>query len=218
MQVLQKLGFRFDLYLGNVILTKTLRRSNNERRLQTEVPVRVREAKEKFEANYRRPEPTNHEDEWLDQSENNILTRIAFFKWAQGINPSISTRLAFRRAKTRSSTSIVLLPLKKSGVFQTDFVGVVGDQSRFSILIQQDWIAGEKASLPEIRQHMLELGFRELHHSFGYKNSLSFYNDDFGVFDLRPANVVKMTEGVVIPIDCFVERLDVKKIRVLENL
>lgn len=97
-------------------------------------------------------------------------------------------------------------------------MGVVGDQSRFSILIQQDWIAGEKASLPEIRQHMLELGFRELHHSFGYKNSLSFYNDDFGVFDLRPANVVKMTEGVVIPIDCFVERLDVKKIRMLENL
>jgi len=102
--------------------------------------------------------------------------------------------------------------------FNTDFVGVVGDQSKFSIVIQQDWILGEKATFSEIRQHMFELGFRELQHSFGYKNSLSFYNDEFGVFDLRPANVVKMIEGIVIPIDCFIERLDSKKIQVLESL
>lgn len=102
--------------------------------------------------------------------------------------------------------------------FQTQFLGVIGDKTSYSILIQQDWIAGERATVSEIRQHMFELGFRELQHSFGYRNSLSFYNDEFGVFDLRPANVVKMIEGIIIPIDCFVERLDPKKIQVLESL
>lgn len=258
MQALQKLGFRFDLYVGNVILTVTLRRSTYERRLQTEVPVRIREAKEEFQSYYRRPEPTNHEDEWLDESENGILTRIAFFKWAEAISPSIcASELAeFARGGgehlVRSSRTVCFKatippgfgyfidldpdspglspcqdPLKyldrfiaaeEIWGFQTDFVGVAGVQSKFSILIQQDWIAGERATVPEIRQHMFELGFRELQHSFGYRNSLSFYNDEFGVFDLRPANVVKMIEGIIIPIDCFVERLEPKKIQVLESL
>lgn len=99
-----------------------------------------------------------------------------------------------------------------------EFLGVVGNKYEYSILTQHDWIDGIEATYSEIREHMLGKGFYEITKSFGHENSLSFYNDDFGIFDLRPANVVRLLDGSIIPIDCFVERLDAQKIEYLEQL
>jgi len=101
--------------------------------------------------------------------------------------------------------------------FESDLVAVMGNKSNYSIVIRQDWIFGNAASPEEIRQYMSEQGFRELAVSAGYKGSLSFFNESFAVFDLRPANVVRTNEGFMIPIDCFINRLDPEQFRFLED-
>lgn len=220
--------------------------------------MRIREAKEKFQSYHRGTGTTNHGHEWLDESENSILARIAFFRWASQINSNLSA-YDLNRFRYGGREHLVLAhpsycikatnppvfgysvdldpeapgltpcqdPVKYLDRFivaeeiwglKTEFLGVVGDQSKYSILVQQDWIFGPKATFEEIRHCMTMWGFYEITKSFGHENSLSFYNEEFGIFDLRPANVVKLLDGSIIPIDCFVERLDAQKIEYMEQL
>ena len=220
--------------------------------------MRTREAKEKFQSYYRGTGTTNHGHEWLDESENSILARIAFFGWASQIDSDIGAydldrfRRGGREHLVLAFPSYCIKATNPPGFgyfvdldpdapglapcqdpvryldrfiaseeiwgFKTELLGVVGDQSNYSILIRQDWIFGPKATFEEIRHYMNYWGFKEVKRSFGYKNSLSFYNDEFGIFDLRPANVVKLLDGSIMPIDCFVERLDAQQFEYLERL
>lgn len=91
------------------------------------------------------------------------------------------------------------------------FVGVAGTRQLPRILTRQPHLLGEGASREEIVAMMVEdLGFRLLQGrcSVGYADSLAFVRDDVAVFDLRPANVVRTPEGVIVPIDAIPARLD----------
>ncbi len=91
------------------------------------------------------------------------------------------------------------------------FVGVAGTRLLPRILTRQPHLSGEGASPGEIVSMMVEgLGFRLLdsRYSVGYADSLAFVRDDVAVFDLRPANVVRTPDGVMVPIDAIPARLD----------
>ncbi len=91
------------------------------------------------------------------------------------------------------------------------FVGVAGDRNRARIVTRQPHIRGEHATPDEIVLLMTEeLGFRLLPERFsvGYAHSLAFVREDVAVFDLRPANVVRTDEGLIVPIDAIPFRLD----------
>lgn len=62
---------------------------------------------------------------------------------------------------------------------------------------------------------MQVMGFTEIDLPLGYDNSLSFYSDNYAVFDLRPANVVRMPAGLTVPVDCFVERISSQQVDIL---
>jgi hypothetical protein len=91
------------------------------------------------------------------------------------------------------------------------FAGVAGSRQWPRIVTRQPHIRGEGASREEIISMMVEgLGFRLLSDRFsvGYVDSLGFVRDDVAVFDLRPANVVRTPEGLIVPIDAIPVRLD----------
>ena len=90
------------------------------------------------------------------------------------------------------------------------FVGISGQNYRYSIITRQPDIPGIEASNQDIIQMMPEeLGFRKLENRFsvGYADSLAFIKKDIAVFDLRPANVVKTSNGLIVPIDSIPHRL-----------
>ncbi|MFT4177482.1 MAG: hypothetical protein QM627_12620 [Luteolibacter sp.] len=91
------------------------------------------------------------------------------------------------------------------------FVGVGGERHRPRIITRQPHVMGEEASRAEIVHLMTgELGFQQLPERFsvGYADSLAFIAEDIAVFDLRPANVVKTPEGLIVPIDAIPARWD----------
>ena len=90
------------------------------------------------------------------------------------------------------------------------FVGVAGERHRPRIVTRQPHIRGEDATPDEIIFLMTELGFRPLPERFsvGYADSLAFIREDVAVFDLRPANVVRNEEGLIVPIDAIPFRLN----------
>lgn len=93
----------------------------------------------------------------------------------------------------------------------TTFVGVGGTLHRPRIITRQRRVVGDGAPEAEIIQLMVDiLGFAPLprHLSVGYQNALAFIRDDFAVFDLRPANVVKTYDGILVPIDVIPVRVD----------
>lgn len=93
------------------------------------------------------------------------------------------------------------------------FVGVGGDRKQPRIITRQPHLAGEAATREEIISMMVsELGFRLLpeRYSVGYADSLAFLRDDVVVFDLRPANVVRTSEGLIAPIDAIPARFEAK--------
>ena len=90
------------------------------------------------------------------------------------------------------------------------FVGIGGDRYQPRIITRQPDVPGEDASYDDIRRMMTEcLGFDALAEEFllGYADSLAFIREDIAVFDLRPANVVRTAEGLIVPIDCIPVRL-----------
>jgi hypothetical protein len=104
---------------------------------------------------------------------------------------------------------------------QVTFVGVGGHRNHPSIITRQPDIPGEPACPPEIIELMThELGFELLpaRFSVGYQDSLAFIRDDVAVFDLRPANVVKTPDGLIIPIDSIPVRLDEKARAILTEI
>jgi hypothetical protein len=91
------------------------------------------------------------------------------------------------------------------------FVGVAGTRQQPRIITRQPHLMGEGASREEIISMMVDgLGFKLLQsrYSVGYAESLAFVNNNVAVFDLRPANVVHTTEGVIAPIDAIPTRLN----------
>lgn len=91
------------------------------------------------------------------------------------------------------------------------FVCVAGDRRQPRIVTRQPHIAGEGATREEIISMMVkDLGFRLLPDWFsvGYADSLAFMRGDVAVFDLRPANVVRTPDGLIVPIDAIPVRLD----------
>ena len=91
------------------------------------------------------------------------------------------------------------------------FVRVGGTRLQPRIITRQPHIPGEGATRDEIVSMMVEsLGFRLLPERFsvGYAESIAFVSDNVAVFDLRPANVVRMSDGVVAIIDAISARLD----------
>lgn len=101
---------------------------------------------------------------------------------------------------------------------QMTFVGIAGERHRPRIVTRQPDIPGEAADPAEIIHLMTnELGFSTLAACFvvGYANSLAFIRDDIAVFDLRPANVVRTLEGLIVPIDSIPVRLDERARRIL---
>lgn len=94
---------------------------------------------------------------------------------------------------------------------QVTFVGIGGQRFQPTIITRQSDIPGDPANDAEIVEMMTtELGFTILptHLSVGYKDSLAFIREDVAVFDLRPANVVRMPNGLIVPIDSIPVRLD----------
>ena len=84
----------------------------------------------------------------------------------------------------------------------------------------QPHIRGADATPSEIVRLMTEeLVFRQLaaHFSVGYENSLAFVREDVAVFDLRPANVVRTHEGLIIPIDSIPCRLNESARKILSE-
>lgn len=74
------------------------------------------------------------------------------------------------------------------------------------MVTRQPDIIGEAASDSEIVDLMVGvLGFAQLSKEavLGYENSLAFLRESVAVFDLRPANVVRTSEGLIVPIDCI---------------
>lgn len=99
------------------------------------------------------------------------------------------------------------------------FVGVSGQRHNPRIITRQADIAGEAADEGEIIRMMTsELGFSLLPSRFavGYYDSLGFVRDDVAVFDLRPANVVRTSDGFIVVIDPIPVRLDDGSRRMLE--
>ncbi len=100
------------------------------------------------------------------------------------------------------------------------FAGVGGERYRPRIITRQPHIRGEHASPEEIVHLMTaELGFRKLpkRFSIGYADSLAFIRNDLAVFDLRPANVVRTEDGLIVPIDAIPVRLDEAARTILEG-
>lgn len=98
------------------------------------------------------------------------------------------------------------------------FVGIAAARHRARIVTRQPDVPGEVAEPAEIIRMMTEeLGFSRLPERFsiGYENSLAFIRDDIAVFDLRPANVVRTSAGVIVPIDAIPVRLDERAMRIL---
>ncbi|WAC18565.1 hypothetical protein OVA24_15125 [Luteolibacter sp. SL250] len=94
---------------------------------------------------------------------------------------------------------------------QVTFVGIGGARRSPRIITRQPHIKGSSASPDEIIYLMISaLGFRQLpaRFSVGYADSLAFIRNNVAVFDLRPANVVRTPEGLIVPIDCIPARLD----------
>ena len=104
---------------------------------------------------------------------------------------------------------------------QVTFVGIGGHRHRPTIITRQPDIAGEPADPSEIIELMTRgLGFELLpaRFSIGYQDSLAFIRENVAVFDLRPANVVKTPDGLIIPIDSIPVRLDEKAIAILTGI
>ncbi|MEO8616211.1 MAG: hypothetical protein ABI600_13785 [Luteolibacter sp.] len=96
---------------------------------------------------------------------------------------------------------------------QVTFVGIGGHRNHPTIITRQPHILGEPADPSEIIQLMTQdIGFELLPSRFsvGYQDSLGFIREDVAVFDLRPANVVRTPDGLIIPIDSIPVRLDEK--------
>ena len=94
---------------------------------------------------------------------------------------------------------------------KVSFVGVSGTRREPRIVTRQPHVPGEGARREEIVSLMVnELGFQSLpaRYSVGYADSLAFLRDDVAVFDLRPANVVRTPEGLIVPIDAIPTVLD----------
>lgn len=66
---------------------------------------------------------------------------------------------------------------------------------------------------------MRQLDFEELpsRHSLGYAESLCFIRGEIAVFDLRPANVVKSPDGVILPIDSIPVQFDERMVELLST-
>ena len=220
--------------------------------------MRVETAAKQFSEYQQEALPAVHENEWVEDCEESIARRIAFFKWAEQEGLTTDPNFEFveggrehlifespSRGEFLKATIPPILgyyvdvdeypprlfpnqnpveylqrfiAMEEIWGFQSELIAVVGDSSKYTIIIRQNLIVGEAASLTEIREHMTSLKFAELNISLGYTKSLSFFNENFAIFDLRPANVVKMNEGVVIPIDCFVSRLKPEQVESLKNL
>lgn len=221
--------------------------------------MRIREAEEQFrEVWSKRKVPAVHGDEQLDDPEESIAQRVAFFEWARAeglttaaagvdefveggrehlirelsngkilkatIPPGMGYHVDFDDKPELYPNQHPLrylqrfVDMQEVWAFETELIGVVGSSSLFSIIISQNMLKGVAATNEEIREHMKDLGFTELKLSLGYAKSLSFFNEEFAVFDLRPANVVKMTEGPTSPIDCFIERLEPDQFQLLRTL
>jgi len=104
---------------------------------------------------------------------------------------------------------------------QVTFVGVGGHRNHSTIITRQPDIPGEPADPSEIILLMTrELGFEILpaRFSVGYQDSLAFIREDVAVFDLRPANVVRTPDGLIIPIDSIPVRLDEKARAILAGI
>lgn len=103
---------------------------------------------------------------------------------------------------------------------EVTFVGIGGERNQPTIITRQPDIRGDFAEIAEIIYLMTrELGFELLptRFSIGYANSLAFIRGDVAVFDLRPANVVRTADGVIIPIDSIPVRLEEKSISFLNG-
>lgn len=103
---------------------------------------------------------------------------------------------------------------------EVTFVGIGGERNQPTIITRQPDIPGDFAEIAEIIYLMTrEFGFELLpaRFSIGYANSLAFIRGDIAVFDLRPANVVRTADGVIIPIDSIPVRLDEKSISFLNG-
>ena len=98
------------------------------------------------------------------------------------------------------------------------FVGIAGAKHDFRIVTRQSDITGVAASESDIVRLMNEeLGFVLFPAKFsvGYAESLAFLRADVAVFDLRPANVVKTDNGIIVPIHSIPVLLDESSRRIL---
>jgi hypothetical protein len=102
---------------------------------------------------------------------------------------------------------------------QVTFVGVAGEIYQPRIVTRQPHIPGEDATQDEIINLMTELGFGRLPDRFsvGYADSLAFISDEVAVFDLRPANVVRTEDGLIVPINSIPFRLNAEARAILRG-
>lgn len=100
------------------------------------------------------------------------------------------------------------------------FIGVGGRRNHPVIITRQPDIPGEPAGNTEISDLMTrQLGFELLpaRFSVGYQDSLAFIREDVAVFDLRPANVVRTSSGLIVPIDAIPVRLTAAARQILNS-
>jgi hypothetical protein len=93
----------------------------------------------------------------------------------------------------------------------TRFVGIGGMPNNRRIITRQDRVKGREARWDEIISLMVDdLGFTKLRHNYGigYEDSFAFIREDVAVFDMRPANLFKTNDGILIAIDSIPVRLN----------
>lgn len=86
------------------------------------------------------------------------------------------------------------------------------------VTIQPD-ISGEPPTMPEISEFLGdEFGFRPLSIApMGYYKSSSYLLGNLGLFDVHPANLVKVASGKLVPIDVIMVEFSELDARVLES-
>jgi hypothetical protein len=103
--------------------------------------------------------------------------------------------------------------LLQNSLFGDDvrLVGVAHETQWTTIMTSQPNITGDEVSKQEIENFMRRLCFKPLRGlSLGNPGSLAFYRDldEVAVFDAHPANFVKDSTGVILPIDLILLHAD----------
>jgi len=78
----------------------------------------------------------------------------------------------------------------------TEFLGLVEHKDRWSFVISQIFLKGERATIDQIAAHMANTGFRRLDGENAYFRA----SDHLAVFDAHARNFV-LTDGIPVPFD-----------------